>query len=215
LSSIVAVHGLNGDAFKSWTDQDGHMWLRDSLPAHVPNARIMAYGYDAAVRPSQTLMHLHDFAQDLLDRLVMARSGEGAKRPLLFVCHSLGGLVVKQALVMAALSKSQYGSIVESASGIAFFGTPHRGSRTASPALILARIFNAASMAGNVRSDLIKTLETQSPLLDTLSRMSREILAGLSVVSFYEQKPHEVTGHLVRTSRDMSPRRSHIHTQTL
>lgn len=191
------------------------MWLRDSLPAHVPNARIMAYGYDAAVRPSQTLMHLHDFAQDLLDRLVMARSGEGAKRPLLFVCHSLGGLVVKQALVMAALSKSQYGSIVESASGIAFFGTPHRGSRTASPALILARIFNAASMAGNVRSDLIKTLETQSPLLDTLSRMSREILAGLSVVSFYEQKPHEVTGHLVRTSRDMSPRRSHIHTQTL
>jgi ankyrin repeat domain-containing protein 50 len=194
------------------------MWLRDSLPGHVPNARIMAYGYDAAVRPSQTLMHLHDFAQDLLDRLIMARSGGdggSAKRPLLFICHSLGGLVVKQALVMAALSKSQYGSIAESASGIAFFGTPHRGSRTASPALILARIFNAASMAGNVRSDLIKTLETQSPFLDTLSRMSREILAGLSVVSFYEQKPHEVTGHLVRASRYLSPRRSHIHTQIL
>ncbi|RYP93795.1 hypothetical protein DL770_000167 [Monosporascus sp. CRB-9-2] len=33
---IVAIYGLGGHAFNTWTDKDGHLWLRDSLPARVP-----------------------------------------------------------------------------------------------------------------------------------------------------------------------------------
>jgi hypothetical protein len=196
----VALHGLNGSAIKTWTDKKGHLWLRDSLPDHIPNARIMTFGYDSALRSSKskTTMHLSDFAEDLLTRLVYARQDPLEKnRGLVFICHSLGGLVLKQALVMAQLDKVAYENIAECTSGIAFFGTPHRGSNSASPARILSRIVNAATFGQTLRSDLLEALTVQSRLLDALTRMSSTILGKMSVVSFYEQKPHSVTGSLV------------------
>ena len=48
----------------------------------------------------------------------------------MFVAHSLGGIVIKRALVEAKLDNS-YKSIWEAIYGIAFFGTPHqRGNFT-------------------------------------------------------------------------------------
>ena len=50
--SIVAVHGLYGNALQTWTsDQSKALWLRDAemLPKAVPNARILTWGYNADV----------------------------------------------------------------------------------------------------------------------------------------------------------------------
>ncbi|OCK96149.1 uncharacterized protein K441DRAFT_657484 [Cenococcum geophilum 1.58] len=44
---IIAVHGLNGHRDETWTAGNGVNWLRDLLPQDLPNARIMAWGYDA------------------------------------------------------------------------------------------------------------------------------------------------------------------------
>ena len=69
-SSIVAVHGLCGDPFKSWTEEEsGKLWLQDFLPLQVPNTRIMSYGYDSLVAFSKSELELGDVAADLLDRL--------------------------------------------------------------------------------------------------------------------------------------------------
>ena len=48
------------------------------------------------------------------------------KRPLLLLGHSLGGILIKQALVNA-LSDPRYRDIQEATSGLIFFGTPHGG----------------------------------------------------------------------------------------
>ncbi|UKZ73695.1 hypothetical protein TrVFT333_001345 [Trichoderma virens FT-333] len=127
---IVAVHGLNGKARGTWTDKDsGMLWLEHFLPEDIPDARIMTFGYDSSLMFSQSKGRIEDFARDLLNRLWMLRQLPQEKnRPLIFVCHSLGGIVVKKALVLAHELNHQYHNIVTSTIGIVFMGTPHRGA---------------------------------------------------------------------------------------
>lgn len=196
---IVALHGLNRHAYKTWTDENNHLWLCDSLPQHVPDARIMTFGYDSAVRHSDSRMQLSDFAEDLLVRLLKSRQDPlERERPLIFLCHSLGGLVVKHALVLASLRKEDYGDIVASTTSIAFFGTPHRGSRMASLGRTLSQIINTATLARNLRTDLLSDIRIQSRHLDYLSRLSTGILSEITIVSFYEQEPDSSIGSLIR-----------------
>src|SRR5438034_11849508 len=33
---IVAIHGINGHAYKTWTHENGAFWLQDFLPEQIP-----------------------------------------------------------------------------------------------------------------------------------------------------------------------------------
>lgn len=52
-SSIVAVHGLQGDLLKTWTSKSDEKvcWLCDPqfLPKYLPQARVLTWGYNANV----------------------------------------------------------------------------------------------------------------------------------------------------------------------
>ncbi|RYP15106.1 hypothetical protein DL765_005929 [Monosporascus sp. GIB2] len=187
---IVAVHGLGGHAFNTWTDKDGHLWLRDSLPARVPRVRVMTFGYDSTVLFGSSRASINDFALDLTTRLEVERQHtEERRRPLVFVCHSLGGVVFKEFLVHLSLQLDRCHDLLRSVCGVVFMGTPHRGSRAAAPARLLSRIINVATLGSAVRSDLIRTLQVSSIELETISRHATELLKELTIVSFYEQKP--------------------------
>src|SRR6266542_1567182 len=49
LCSIVAVHGLNGDPYKTWTTKSGTCRFNDSklIPKAIKNSRILTFGYNA------------------------------------------------------------------------------------------------------------------------------------------------------------------------
>jgi hypothetical protein len=97
LTSIVAIHGLGGDAYGTWTHENGKLWLQDFLPFQIPEARILTYGYDSMVAFSKSSADVDDFARDLLQRLKSVRkAAEERARPLYFICHSLGGILFKQ-----------------------------------------------------------------------------------------------------------------------
>jgi len=75
--SIIFIHGLNGTAQKTWTDsKTGTFWPQDLLPAALPHARVMTFGYDSALAFSRSTAGIENFARDLLNRLRMVRSGE-------------------------------------------------------------------------------------------------------------------------------------------
>ncbi|KAI0484176.1 hypothetical protein GGR56DRAFT_612699 [Xylariaceae sp. FL0804] len=127
-TDLIAISGLGGHAFGSFKERGGsHMWLRDSLPNDLGNnTRIMIYGYDSAVASSDSFQTLDDIA--LRFRHCLSRLTEYPDRPIVFVSHSLGGLVVKQMLAMLGQSKSPEDSILlRAVSGVVFFGVPHLG----------------------------------------------------------------------------------------
>ncbi|KAF2178263.1 hypothetical protein K469DRAFT_731735 [Zopfia rhizophila CBS 207.26] len=96
---IVAVHGMGAHPDDTWcTLVNGrHInWLEEPnmLPEATPNARIMRYGYQSQWFGEGALgTKASTISQNLLLQLVMYREKD-LKRPLIFVAHSFGGLVV-------------------------------------------------------------------------------------------------------------------------
>lgn len=77
------------------------MWLRDFLPEATPRARIMTYGYDSRLLNNNSTASIHEFSRNFLEALTSARAGDGEKRrPIIFIGHSLGGLVVKEVCIL-------------------------------------------------------------------------------------------------------------------
>jgi hypothetical protein len=106
---IVAIHGLGGHYRNTWkwVSEDGteeHNWLEEFLPQQIPNARIISYGYDSAVQFSKSEADIRIFAEQLLNDLETTRlTPIEQSRPVIFICHSLGGLVFKKASQNQAL----------------------------------------------------------------------------------------------------------------
>jgi hypothetical protein len=107
---------------------------RDLIPATVPNARVLTYGYDTHIRhwvgPPVNKNTIYDIAWDFLVALAAERQAEPA-RPVLFIIHSLGGIVIKEILRRSShchLGQAHLYDIFKSTIGIMFFGTPHSGA---------------------------------------------------------------------------------------
>jgi hypothetical protein len=97
---VVAIHGLNGHYSRTWTSKHGSKsgnWLRDFLPTQVLDTRIMSFGYNSAVQFSKSDADINTFAEQLLEELLALRCTQVERhRPLVFICHSLGGIVFKK-----------------------------------------------------------------------------------------------------------------------
>ena len=120
------MHGLNptasqDHAFNTWTASNKKMWLRDFLPEELPRARIFIYGYNGNAVLEPSTAGVSEAANNLLNWLKLERD-KCQKRPILFIAHSLGGIIVKKALFDAS-SNLAYQSIDRATVGIVFFGT--------------------------------------------------------------------------------------------
>lgn len=71
-------------------------WLRDLLPEKIPNARIMSFQYESKVLFNTSRGGVSDTATQLLNKLQTARENVDPQRPIVFLVHSLGGIIVKQ-----------------------------------------------------------------------------------------------------------------------
>lgn len=202
---IIAIHGLNGDPYKTWTDSETPcFWLGDLLPDEIPGARIFTYGYDSHLLCSKSRARISDFAETLLAHLESRRVAN-EKRPMIFVAHSLGGIVCKRALIMAKENPA-YHDIVSNTIGILFFGTPHRGA-VASPeiGIFLGQIVNLFAyplgvrlVLGRTRTDLIENLKRNSESLEDTAMSFRHVLSGkLKIITIYESVETVPLGRLV------------------
>ncbi|KAF5566225.1 ankyrin repeat [Fusarium phyllophilum] len=194
---IIAVHGLNGKAFKTWT-QDGKLWLADFLPLEIPYARIFTFGYDSRIAFTGSASRVDDHGRNLLERLMAKRRQFSEKRPLLFICHSLGGIVVKRALAIAHERSRRYNPITRDTFGIMFLGTPHRGSDVAFWGSLLAKLADVVTL-GSIRTQVLEDLKRKSDMLGAICSQFVERSESLHrIFSVYErQRTKGVSGLVV------------------
>ncbi|KAI1214605.1 uncharacterized protein F4807DRAFT_3196 [Annulohypoxylon truncatum] len=154
---IVAVHGLGSNVDWSWVWK-GHNkqvhWLKDPdmLPAAVPNARIMAYSYESRWHIDAPKTHLGLLGEELARTLHGVRAKE-LDRPILFIAHSLGGLVVMHSLLYADRTDDLKYLPLKTI-GFVALGTPFRGTRMQSLAKIVSRLLSFLGSNDKVIDDL-------------------------------------------------------------
>ncbi|KAI8713771.1 hypothetical protein NCS52_01222600 [Fusarium sp. LHS14.1] len=147
-----------------------------SATQDCPKARILTYGYDTKITKytsgSTSKNSVFSHSKDFLFALGRIHAKD---RPLIFLAHSLGGIVVREMLALSSTSPTdELCNIVTSTAAVKFLGTPHRGSPDLSAVGTWAK-----SVLGGLR------FQTNSTILDTLGlkttdlERSQEAFSGL------------------------------------
>ncbi|KAL8365058.1 hypothetical protein RB595_004057 [Gaeumannomyces hyphopodioides] len=129
---VIAVPGLGSHALGSWKSPNSDdVWLRDFLPKDMPNIRVLLYGYDTTLPGCRSKQSIEDLGATFLEQVIAFRAEDGtSRRPIIFIGHSLGGLLIKEALVRARnRSNNAYSNLSKACFGMLFFGVPNLGLR--------------------------------------------------------------------------------------
>ncbi|PVF91412.1 TPR-like protein [Serendipita vermifera] len=192
---IVAIHGLGGHRERSWTAKNGKMWLKDFLPNDISNARILTYGHDADThsRTYMTPQRLLHFAEDFVQDLSRERKSD-PERPIIFLAHSLGGIILKKALALcnAANSDPDKQCINVSTYAILFFGTPHSGANGIELAQWMGKLLSVYMFTDH---RILEALERDSIELQDIQTFYLYASKRVRSIYFYEKLPTEmITG---------------------
>ncbi|KAF6801112.1 eukaryotic translation initiation factor 3 [Colletotrichum sojae] len=116
----------NSSVENSWQSDNGVFWLQDLLPAEMPVARIFSFRHDSRWEGSETPLteDISEHGEALIQALTNKQQlTDSMKKPIIFIGHSLGGLVIETRVGHL----ERHSSIKISTHGILFLGTPHQG----------------------------------------------------------------------------------------
>ena len=151
----------------------------------------MAFGYDADVvkfwemAGGNTLRtHGKNLASAVSDQRRTCR-----ERPLIFIAHSLGGLVCEQALLCCGEGDSHLEKVFQSTRGIVFMGTPHAGADLADLGFKLAKCLNVIR---RTNSAIMGPLRQGSEVLTAVQQQFQQLLRKpnvlIEIYCFFEEK---------------------------
>ncbi|XP_034143729.1 protein SERAC1 isoform X2 [Esox lucius] len=146
-ADVLFIHGLLGAAFKTWRQKDCDLaenemaagasedytqcWPKSWLASDCPNLRILSVEYDthlsdwrARCPAENQRMSLAHRSRELLQKLKSAGVGD---RPVVWVAHSMGGLLVKK-MLLDALKDPEMKELTRNTKGVMFYSVPHRGT---------------------------------------------------------------------------------------
>jgi triacylglycerol esterase/lipase EstA (alpha/beta hydrolase family) len=192
-SSIIAIHGLNPrskndrdhawDTWRTPPGSQGRLWLRDDLPQYVSEARIFLYEYNSTAVFGNDRDTFIGKANELLEAIRIERD-DIEPRPILLLGHSMGGLLIKQALINAH-NNPKYTPIKDATKGLAFFATPHAGGDKTLVSLggVVTKIATAVGFQKG--DDLLETLKRGSIFSDIVQEHWKHQLLKYNIISFW------------------------------
>jgi len=192
-ADIVFVHGLGGTSHSTWRHgKQGtahHFFWPEELGKDQPQCGIWSVGYPAGFTGlGKQGMIIEKRAGNLSDKLANGGLGD---RPILFITHSMGGLVVKHLIVDSqTLPGEDRKRIVSHIRGIVFCGTPHRGAAFADAARVFG-ILGGGSQAHV--AEMRANAERLDLLHDKFIEWHHRNPNPVSIVSYAESKKLSLT----------------------
>jgi pimeloyl-ACP methyl ester carboxylesterase len=183
-ADIVFLHGLS-DAFEScWQSFASSdetvwpVWLSEAFPG------VSIWGVDYPTSKFSTLLNKPDLSLLTIAASLseLLRAKKIGKRPVIFVCHSLGGVITKAMLrACESTTTPSKKAIFGNCKGVVFIASPHSGSSLAS---IISMIPGVASKQTN---ELGKAGEILIELHDWYR--NKVPLSGICSCALYETIP--------------------------
>ena len=174
-ADIVFVHGLGDHWDETWraagASETWLQWFAEELPSW----RIWTIEYDSSLFGGSP-MFFQDRAVNLLDLLTSHHLGA---RPLFFVAHSLGGIIVKQMLRTAEYDE-RFQSVIAATAGVIFLATPHQGAS-------LATLAKALHLPSKLAPQLVAEEATLRELYNWYRK--RATRYGIHTRAYVEQHP--------------------------
>ncbi|KAH6883575.1 hypothetical protein B0T10DRAFT_494491 [Thelonectria olida] len=208
---FVFVHGITGTQAGTWTTKNSGediLWPRDLLPRKIPNCRVILFGYDADVvrfwaEAGQN--HLGDHATSLVGALGdLRRESKTTSRPIIFTAHSMGGLLVQNALTLSKDNSAPHLSdIFTSTFAVAFLGTPNHGSDLAFWATLASKFIEPIK---RTNWSLLAVLRERSEILDDVQSRFHTLIHNreqqknpypIQLCCFFEELPLKGLGKIV------------------
>lgn len=171
------------------------MWLVDDDAAVPSNVRMLLYGYGTSLVASESFQDVTDIGKSFTAAVQGIRpscEGPFEPRPIVFIAHSLDGLVVKEAI--CHMAKNDPG-IARCVYGLVFFGVPHDG-------LLVEPWLRIVDKRPNER--LITDLKANSRYLQRLAQQFSQTFTfpNARVVSIYETMASRSAQGLVNAKHD-------------
>jgi len=195
---LVLVHGAHGHAINSFACHSTNpsresLWAIDSLPKALETVgiipRIMTYGWDANSWLNPGANFLNE-GENFVKELNRARRG-ASKRPVVFVGHGVGGLLIKQAVSEIVNSGFNEDGFENPVKACLFFAVPHHQTDSGGDfASILATMQVALGKAVPSKSTIVRALKPRNRHISNLSvefdGVRKE--SNIRTISFHEER---------------------------
>ncbi|OJJ84728.1 uncharacterized protein ASPGLDRAFT_170633 [Aspergillus glaucus CBS 516.65] len=199
---VIFVHGLGSNPDTTWraekAQEESHSrlnkeyvcWITDFLPEDIPSpqredVRLFFYNYDSFWQRDAVQTRLYRLGAEMLERIRHIREKEEEHdRDLIFVGHSYGGLVIKEALIQANANKEST-DIIEHVKAVLFLGTPHRGSNFSSWGKVIASLLQPLSSNPSILGELTYDSLSLHDLHDRFMKVATKIQY---IANFFEQR---------------------------
>lgn len=180
-ADIIALTGLAGHAYGSWAISAEKMWLRDFLPRDLPRCRMLTYGYDSRLGANESRGILFDHSTNFIVKLQdMRYQNQCLDRPIVFIGHSLGCLIMKEALInFHSFLDKKKDQKLPPVICLVCIGAPHRGLEVAALQSLVK---------GRPSEELVRELKKHSPTLTRQNADFKNLYGEFHILTIFEMK---------------------------
>lgn len=221
---VIFIHGLGGDHVTTWTSKNEvgkrarirefHTYFPEVISADFALTNFWSLSYTANILDWWGRSNHMGFGQvcsQILNCII--NKGIGT-RPIIFICHSLGGIVAKEVLKKSEFTDNPRLKLVfQNTTAVSFIATPHQGSSWANVfdnINVVLPFFQGSDVLQRLKldSDYLEGLgdwyraKSVEAKIDTQAFRELRKTSGIMIVPKYSANPYVINGQVIEVNKN-------------